>query len=335
VGEVVATIAVGVGIVLETPENPTPRQKFAIGLVVLGVFAETVCSVWLFTHDAGIIQSQQKEILALVGSNKKLDEALRRQRDRIAAADNDLDDISDRADALEDSLDDLGSEVRDLKASEFTLGTRQRRAERALSTLDSKEQAVAGSLLTVQGGLTQARGEIDDLFQRTRRRHLVDGRAFGRFPQSKAFIWVVPHDDEAEAFASELSDALKDAHWIVAPVTADKRTVEREFWDPEGVLISFNGERKPTGTFDQQTHDRATLVCRVLQANQIPGIRTDSDTTGYKEAGNGDLVIWIGSRSERSLNRHEWAKKYPDHPWPFDPRPEVAKLELQSCSSPP
>ncbi|MEJ0026823.1 MAG: hypothetical protein WDN01_12415 [Rhizomicrobium sp.] len=64
-GDVIATLAVGIGIVLETPENPTFRQKSAMALVVIGVIAETICSVWLFGHDAAIISKQQTTIIEL------------------------------------------------------------------------------------------------------------------------------------------------------------------------------------------------------------------------------------------------------------------------------
>jgi hypothetical protein len=70
-GEVVATVLVGVGIVLETPENPSLRQKIAIALVIVGIIAETVCSVWLFDHDGSIIQEQQGKIVALEGRLQK------------------------------------------------------------------------------------------------------------------------------------------------------------------------------------------------------------------------------------------------------------------------
>jgi hypothetical protein len=70
-GDVIATLLVGIGIVLEV-ENPDRRQKIAVSLVVVGVFAETVCSVWLFDHDASIMEAQRTKIITLAGENDEL-----------------------------------------------------------------------------------------------------------------------------------------------------------------------------------------------------------------------------------------------------------------------
>jgi hypothetical protein len=64
-GDIVATIAVGVGIFLEAPKNPTLLQRIALWLVVVGVVAETLFSIGLFAYDESVSQAQQDKIIAL------------------------------------------------------------------------------------------------------------------------------------------------------------------------------------------------------------------------------------------------------------------------------
>jgi hypothetical protein len=62
-GDVLATIAVGAGIVLE--HGPADVRQVANRLVIWGVVAETLCSLALFTFDEGISGAQQSKIIAL------------------------------------------------------------------------------------------------------------------------------------------------------------------------------------------------------------------------------------------------------------------------------
>ena len=71
-GDIVATVAVGIGIVLETERPYTRRKLIAVGLVIIGVIAETLCSFGLFTHDEHIGQKQRSRIAALVADNNDL-----------------------------------------------------------------------------------------------------------------------------------------------------------------------------------------------------------------------------------------------------------------------
>jgi len=64
-GDVLATIAVGFGIVWESAEYPTSMHLIARQLVLWSVITETVCSVALFTFDEGISGAQQSKIIAL------------------------------------------------------------------------------------------------------------------------------------------------------------------------------------------------------------------------------------------------------------------------------
>jgi hypothetical protein len=64
-GDVLATIAVGVGILWESPKQSERRQRIAVWLVILGVGVETLCSVSLFAFDEAISQSQQAKIIRL------------------------------------------------------------------------------------------------------------------------------------------------------------------------------------------------------------------------------------------------------------------------------
>jgi len=69
-GDVLATIAVGLGIIWE--HGPPDVQRVANRLVIGGVIVETVCSIWLFAYDENIsaeqqsiIRSQNSQIIAL------------------------------------------------------------------------------------------------------------------------------------------------------------------------------------------------------------------------------------------------------------------------------
>lgn len=71
-GDIAATLAMAKGILMESPENPTPRQKCAGRLILWAVIAETLFSVGLFAFDANvslvqgrIIDAQQSKIIAL------------------------------------------------------------------------------------------------------------------------------------------------------------------------------------------------------------------------------------------------------------------------------
>ena len=64
-GDVIATAAMGWGIILETPEEPSPKQKVANRLVMFGVVAETLFSILLFVHDGSVSNQQQRKIIHL------------------------------------------------------------------------------------------------------------------------------------------------------------------------------------------------------------------------------------------------------------------------------
>lgn len=96
-GDVLATLLVGIGIVLETPEKPTIRQKVAMAMVVVGVVAETVCSVWLFTHDASIIEGQNTRLVALSQETSSQQKEIGTQQDTIKSQ-------NDKIIALEERL---------------------------------------------------------------------------------------------------------------------------------------------------------------------------------------------------------------------------------------
>jgi hypothetical protein len=56
---------VGIGIILETPENPSRKQRVAMWLVITGIVIEPICTLVLFGFDEGISQAQQNKIFAL------------------------------------------------------------------------------------------------------------------------------------------------------------------------------------------------------------------------------------------------------------------------------
>jgi hypothetical protein len=70
-GEVLATVAVGLGILWEAPEQPKERHLIATRLVIWGIVFETLCSVGLFAFDEAISHVQQEKIIAL--SPRELD----------------------------------------------------------------------------------------------------------------------------------------------------------------------------------------------------------------------------------------------------------------------
>lgn len=65
-GEVLATMAVGLGIIWEAPEQPKERHLIATRLVIWGIIVETLCSVGLFAFDESISHAQQEQIIALL-----------------------------------------------------------------------------------------------------------------------------------------------------------------------------------------------------------------------------------------------------------------------------
>jgi hypothetical protein len=78
VGDVLATFAVGLGIVSE--HGPESVRKVANRLVIGGVVAETIFSVILFVYD-GVLSSTQQEKIVQLESQRALSET---QKDRIA-----------------------------------------------------------------------------------------------------------------------------------------------------------------------------------------------------------------------------------------------------------
>jgi hypothetical protein len=64
-GSVLAGIAVGAGILLESNEYSTSVHRLANWLVIVGVVIESVCTVCLFVFDEGISGAQQSKIIAL------------------------------------------------------------------------------------------------------------------------------------------------------------------------------------------------------------------------------------------------------------------------------
>lgn len=64
-GDVLATIAVGWGILWEAPDQSPERHRIAKWLVIGGIIAETVFSISLFVYDESISQEQQSKIIAL------------------------------------------------------------------------------------------------------------------------------------------------------------------------------------------------------------------------------------------------------------------------------
>jgi hypothetical protein len=59
-GDVLATIAVGLGIIWE--HGPPEVQRVANRLIIGGVLVETICSIWLFAYDENISAGQQSVI---------------------------------------------------------------------------------------------------------------------------------------------------------------------------------------------------------------------------------------------------------------------------------
>lgn len=62
---VIASIAVGAGILLERPQYSPLVHRTAMWLVVSGVVIESICTVCLFVFDEGISGVQQAKIIAL------------------------------------------------------------------------------------------------------------------------------------------------------------------------------------------------------------------------------------------------------------------------------
>ena len=77
VGDAIATIVVGWGILWESPRQPESRHRIAMWLVICGVGLETICSLSLFAYDEGISQNQQAKIIALENENQTLTGNLR------------------------------------------------------------------------------------------------------------------------------------------------------------------------------------------------------------------------------------------------------------------
>jgi hypothetical protein len=61
---VLASFAVGAGIILESPEYPS-LHRIATRLVIVGVVVEAACTIFLFVFDEGISNAQQEKIITL------------------------------------------------------------------------------------------------------------------------------------------------------------------------------------------------------------------------------------------------------------------------------
>lgn len=61
---VLASFAVGAGIILESPKYPS-LHRIATRLVIAGVIVEAACTIFLFVFDEGISNAQQEKIIAL------------------------------------------------------------------------------------------------------------------------------------------------------------------------------------------------------------------------------------------------------------------------------
>lgn len=62
---VLASIAVGAGILLERPKYSATVHRVAFWLVVGGIVVEAACTIFLFVFDEGISTSQQDKIISL------------------------------------------------------------------------------------------------------------------------------------------------------------------------------------------------------------------------------------------------------------------------------
>jgi hypothetical protein len=62
---VLASIAVGVGIIFERPKYSKAVHRAAFWLIVGGIGIEAICTIFLFVFDEGISGAQQSTIIAL------------------------------------------------------------------------------------------------------------------------------------------------------------------------------------------------------------------------------------------------------------------------------
>jgi hypothetical protein len=62
---VLASIAVGVGIIFERPKYSPAVHRVAFWLIVIGIAVEAVCTIFLFAFDEGISRSQNDKIITL------------------------------------------------------------------------------------------------------------------------------------------------------------------------------------------------------------------------------------------------------------------------------
>jgi hypothetical protein len=62
---VLASIAVGAGIIFERPKYSIGTHRVAFWLVVVGIAIEAICTIFLFVFDEGISDAQQSKIIAL------------------------------------------------------------------------------------------------------------------------------------------------------------------------------------------------------------------------------------------------------------------------------
>lgn len=77
---VVASLAVGAGIIFERPKYPPSVHRVAFWLVVGGVIIEAICTIFLFVFDEGISNAQQSKIEILA----KYSDSLRAANDALA-----------------------------------------------------------------------------------------------------------------------------------------------------------------------------------------------------------------------------------------------------------
>jgi hypothetical protein len=199
----------------------------AVGLVIVGVIAETLCSVGLFVNDEGItaaqrgtIASQQRQIISLIGSNKNLEDALDHQGRKIVAANTRLETISARADKLSSGLDDL-------KSGQFTLGNKQNEADRRLSAQNLRLGEAASRISETRSAVnTVAKRLAWRVLPPDTIKELETAFSFGQ-TDGGFMVWYIDGDEEAESLAAQFATVFRLANrrFDLAPVKCVRETI--------------------------------------------------------------------------------------------------------------
>jgi hypothetical protein len=261
-GDVLATVAVGWGIIWEAPEQPASRHVIAKKLVIWGILAETLCSICLFAFDETISHSQQTEIIALVGNVTAVKKTA-----------NDATDAADRLKLLNQGLqaeiDKEKKSISDADDKISKLGGRENSLDKALGTgegriasAEQNQREFAANQRELAGNLAGTKKEAEDWLSAVTPRR-IDGAIsnLSKVPAPPIFV-VAERGSDTELLADDLVTAMKEGGLDAEPLKSDKDSMV------EGVSIEY-GYSTNEGAREDAIRVVADSVCKQISLQDV------------------------------------------------------------------